>query len=173
MELMKAITKRKSVRAYKPEQIPDDILDTILCAGSLAPVGMGQYDSMHFTVIQDKDILSKISLFVQQMMKREGDALYGLQTLVLVSSKEQPGPGIDYVNAGGMLENIALAATEQEIGSVIIWGSALAVEADQDLKQALSIPDGFHAVAGIGLGYAQNPNSVEKEMTNKISTNRV
>lgn len=173
MEVLKAITKRKSVRAYKPEQVPDDILDKILCAGSLAPVGMRQYDTMHFTVIQDKDILSKISTFIQQMMKREGDPLYGLSTLVLISSKEQMSPGFDYVNAGGMMENMALAAVEYEIGSVILWGTALAVESNNDLKQALSIPEGFHAVSSIGLGYALKQDSNEKEMTNKISTNRV
>ncbi len=33
METLKAISLRKSVRAYKPEQIPDDILDMIINAG--------------------------------------------------------------------------------------------------------------------------------------------
>lgn len=39
METLEAISLRKSVRAYKDEQISNEILDSILKAGCQAPVG--------------------------------------------------------------------------------------------------------------------------------------
>jgi hypothetical protein len=38
METLKAIEARKSTRGFKPDQIPDAALETILKAGAQAPV---------------------------------------------------------------------------------------------------------------------------------------
>lgn len=55
METMKAIAKRKSTRAFNPEKgIAKADLDTILAAGCAAPVGAGDYSSLHLTIIQSK-----------------------------------------------------------------------------------------------------------------------
>lgn len=173
MELMKAIALRKSVRAYNDEQIAEEKIDTILSAGSAAPVGMGRFDNLHITVIQNKDIINKISAGIKAMMKREGDPLYNAQTLILVSSKEAEAPGIDYTNASCVMENMLLAGADLGIGSVIVWGIAMVVEADQSLKDALSIPNGYHALIGASFGYAANADQKEKELVQKIQTSRV
>lgn len=173
METMKAIALRKSVRAYREEQIPEEKLEKILSAGSAAPVGMARYDSLHLTVIQDKEIINKISTSIREMMKRENDPLYGAQTLILVSSKEMPAPGIDYTNASCVMENMLLAGADLGIGSVIVWGIAMAVEADKSLQEALSIPEDFHALIGASFGYAVDEEQKEKELTLKIQSNRV
>lgn len=173
METMKTIALRKSVRAYSDEQIAEEKIDTILAAGSAAPVGMARYDSLHIAVIQDKDIINKISAGIKEMMKREGNPLYNAQTLILVSSKEAEVPGIDYTNASCMMENMLLTGADLGIGSVIVWGIAMVVEADKSLKEALSIPDGFHALIGASFGYAANAEQKEKELTQKIQTSRV
>ncbi len=39
-----ALAQRRSVRAYKPDQITDDELKTGLEAGTWAPTGMGRQD---------------------------------------------------------------------------------------------------------------------------------
>lgn len=39
MNTLEAIAKRVSVRAYRPEQIPEETLQAILKAGMAAPVG--------------------------------------------------------------------------------------------------------------------------------------
>ena len=61
MDLMKTIAMRKSTRNYKSEQINDKSLNTIINAGCAAPVGMGAYNSVHITVIQNPDLLDKIA----------------------------------------------------------------------------------------------------------------
>ena len=40
-ETLKTLMERRSVRSYKEEQVPEDILQQILEAGEYAPSGMG------------------------------------------------------------------------------------------------------------------------------------
>ncbi|NLB91740.1 MAG: hypothetical protein GX786_11055 [Clostridiales bacterium] len=50
-KLHKQSQKRSSIRAYRSEQISAQELETILFAGSAAPVGRGNYAGLHITVI--------------------------------------------------------------------------------------------------------------------------
>lgn len=170
---MKTIATRKSTRVYTGKQISDEVLNAILAAGCAAPVGMGMYDSLHLTVIQDKEILKNISAGVAKAMNMDSDPLYGAPTIVLVSSKEPIAPGVDYTNAGAVIQNMLLAATDKGIGSVLIWGTALAVGAVDELRKALAIPDGFNPVCSAALGYATSPDQTEKDLSITISMNRV
>ena len=60
MNTMETICKRKSVRNYTGENITNEELSTILKAANASPVGMGQFDSLHLTVITNKELLNKI-----------------------------------------------------------------------------------------------------------------
>ncbi len=152
MDTLKAIAGRSSVRAYTDEQVSAENLNTVLEAGCAAPVGMGQYDKMHITVVQDKGLLSRISATVQQMMQRPGDPLYGAPTLIMISSVEMPMPGLEYTDGSWIAENMQLAAADLGLGSVIIWAAGVAANADPELKKDLEIPDGNKAVISIVLG---------------------
>lgn len=68
------------------------------------------------------------------------DPLYNAPALILVSSKKMPFPNIEFVDAGCIMQNMMLEATEQGLGSVVIWGSSMVVNAVPDLKKALQIP---------------------------------
>ena len=77
-------------------------MNAILAAGCAAPIGMGKYESAHLTVIQNKDMLAKLSAAAAGAMGRDGDVLYVAPTVVLISSADVGVPGIDYANAGCM-----------------------------------------------------------------------
>lgn len=47
--MIETICSRKSVRSYTGENITAAELDVILKAANAAPVGMGQFDSLHLT----------------------------------------------------------------------------------------------------------------------------
>lgn len=61
MEFMEVIKRRKSVRKYIDKQISEEELRQILFAGCAAPISRKDYDSIKFTVVQDKTMLNKIS----------------------------------------------------------------------------------------------------------------
>lgn len=174
METLNAISLRKSVRNYKPEQISDEVLDIIVKAGFKAPVGSSQYDSLHITVIQNEAILKRIAIAtsdsVYQMINVRKNMDFGAKTLIMVSSTPARVPGIEYANAACVLENMILAATDQNVDS-ILWAAATAVvKQDQELKKILEIPEGFSPVLCASFGYA---TTYEAPKEHTISVNVV
>ena len=140
METMKAITKRKSTRAFDPEKkVAESKLNAILTAGCAAPVGAGDYASLHLTVIQNRETLDKISKAVQAVLKVERDVLYGVPVLVLVSSSEHKFPNVQYANVGCVMENMLLAAADLEVDSIYLWGAVNVLAQIPELQKELGI----------------------------------
>jgi FMN reductase [NAD(P)H] len=64
METLDAINKRKSIRAYKDEQITKEELDAIVGVANKAP-NAGPFQ---VTVIQDKEFLDEINKKTKEFM---------------------------------------------------------------------------------------------------------
>ncbi len=60
MSVFDAIAKRRSIRSYKPDSIPADVLDRLLNAIRLAPSG-GNQQPYKFIIVQDKEIKAKLA----------------------------------------------------------------------------------------------------------------
>jgi nitroreductase len=173
METLKAIEARKSTRGFKPEQIPDAALEAVLAAGTQAPVGMAAFDSIHFTVIQDAALLKKISDAATKNTEREGqDIYYGAPTVIVVSSKEQPIPELAFANAGTIVENFLLAATDLGINSVYVFGSMMGFRNDPGLAAEAGIPEGYKPVSSAALGYATEEMAAAPKVTRDIAIYR-
>ena len=56
MNTMETICQKKSVRNYTGENITNEELSTTLKAANASPVGMEQFDSLHLTVITNKEL---------------------------------------------------------------------------------------------------------------------
>ena len=175
MEMIKTIAMRKSTRSYKTEQITSESLTTILNAGCAAPVGMGAYDSVHITVIQNSELLDKItkataSLFGNPKMK----PFYGAPTLIIISSKSNDkAPTVGVANAACIIENMTLTATDLGLGSVYLWAFLSSFSADAELLKELSLPEGFVPVSAIAVGYPTEPLTAKKELKQTISINTI
>ena len=173
-ETLATIQKRKSTRGFKSEQIPAAALDTILKAGEAAPVGMGAFDTIHFTVVQNAELIKKISDAATRGTPRAGvDIFYGAPTLIIVSSAAQPFPGLDLVDAGGIIQNFLLAATDIGIDSVHILGTTAAFTADPELLQLVGIPEGFKVISSAIFGYATEAALAIPKPPRSIAVNRV
>ena len=87
---LKDLKTRRSIRAYRPEQIKEEELQKILEAGTYAPTGMGK-QSPRIVVVQDqetRDLLSKLNAAV---MGNDSDPFYGAPTvLVVLADRERP-----------------------------------------------------------------------------------
>ncbi len=53
-ETIKSILARRSFKAFKSDEIPEDVLETIIEAGKFAPTGMNR-QPWHFTVIKTEE----------------------------------------------------------------------------------------------------------------------
>ena len=174
MDTIQAICSRTSTRSYRDEQVGADALQTILEAGMSAPVGSGAYDSLHLTVVQNRELFSKIDKAVSDlifsMSGKRMNKKFGAPTMVFVSSKPATVSGLEYANAACVLENMAIAATGLGIDSIIWGGAAAAVAQNEELTAKLEIPAGYKPVLCISLGYGKNE---AHSSVHEITVNRV
>lgn len=168
MEVFEALNKRKSVRAYQDRQIPEEILQKIIAAGLKAPCA-GAY---HMYVIQDKDILKKMSKHIKdtmlsfdvpQLTARFGvpgfDPMYNAPTCIVLSgSLDNP---MCAMNAAAAVENMIIAATALGVDSVFSAGTAQAFLGDGDYLEAeLGVPADHTMNCGVLLGYPSTGDDV-------------
>ncbi len=147
MELMETIKKRRSVRAYKSQEISDETLDKILEAARLAPSASNR-QPWKFIVVRDpkkRQELAKASrnqLFV-------GEAPVVIAGVALnpdrVMRCEVPAYAVDLSIA---LTHITLAAADEGLGTC--WIGAFWQE---EAKKILGVPDEYKIVGLMPLGY--------------------
>ena len=166
METMKAIAKRKSTRDFKPDQVPEDILQKILGAAYAAPVGLGEYNTIQLTVVQDPAMLDTLREAASKAFAGAGkNVFYGAPTLIIVSCTAGQVPELAMANAACIVENMMLAATDLGVDSVYIWSTVPAFRAQPPLARDIGLPGGFRPFASVALGYAASPDDSEKDMT--------
>ena len=68
-EILRGLKERRSCRSYKPELIPEDVLEQILEAGTYAATGMGRQSPVMIAVTDRalRDRLSKMNAAVMGM----------------------------------------------------------------------------------------------------------
>ena len=104
------LLERRSVRAYKPEQIADAELKSVLSAGLAAPSAMNRQPTV-LLVVQDKATIEKLSKLNARVMGKENiDPFYGAPTVIVVlSDRNIPTPVEDGSLVLGNLMNAAHA----------------------------------------------------------------
>ena len=87
MDTLTAIATRRSTRVYKPEQISDSQLQTVLAAGWASPVGHGAYDELYISVVQNPKILENFAEYCGQAFGNpKYNPFYGAPTLIRKAS---------------------------------------------------------------------------------------
>ena len=153
MNTMDAIKARHSTRAFTGKQISPEDLDAILFAGGQAAVGGADFKSMKIFAVQDPALLQAID--EASATRRPGShPLYGAPTLVVLASKESILPNIEFTNAGCVLQNMLIAATDLGIDSIYLWMPMYGINEDPELIGRLGFPEGFSCVGAVALGYA-------------------
>lgn len=162
MEFTQVLKLRKSVRKYNQEkQITEVQLEKILFAGMAAPVSRKDYKSLKFTVIQDNVLLKEIS----DAFKEAEHPLYGVPTLILVSTQAASVENVEYFNVACIIENMLLAATDLGLGSIYLTSFLEGLTARKDLLDKLEIPDGYTPLSAVGVGYSAFEEKVANEET--------
>ena len=97
-DVFEVIKNRRSVRAYKDEQVEDEKIEKILEAAIMAPTARGEAP-WHFTVVQNKEVLEDINSSVHSILSNSGDefleaiaesdvnVMHNAPTVVFVSAK--------------------------------------------------------------------------------------
>ena len=153
MEFMETIRRRQACRAFQDTQLSGAQLDALLKAANAAPVDMGHYESVHLTVVQNKDLLEKLNVGAAACM---GDPslrpTYDAPTVIIVSCDKAEPEEMNYCSAACVVENLLLTAADMGLGGVYLMGCVRALQDMNDLQAEMNIPDGFMPMAGMAVG---------------------
>jgi nitroreductase len=163
-----ALKTRRSIRSYKPEQITDEELRTVLEAGTWAPTGMGFQDPW-IVAVQDPALKEKISLMNREFLGSDSDPFYGAPTYVLVFAS-RPEKWRNGVPDGSLvLGNMMNAAHAIGLGSCWINREQEMFDTDEgkELIRQWGLPEDVMGVGALALGYpASEPKAPKPRKDN-------
>lgn len=151
-ETMKTLTERRSVRAYKADQVPEETVKEILNGGLYAPSGMGQ-QPVKMVVVREKALVEKLSRLNARVMGTDGDPFYGAPMVIVVFADTARGT---YVEDGSLvMGNLMNAAYSLGVDSCWIHRAkeVFELEEGRKLKEAWGIPESYAGVGHCILGY--------------------
>jgi len=144
MPLLDAIFRRRSIRRYKSEPVPEQVMKNILEAGRLAP-SANNAQPWHFIVVTDPKLKHALSQGKYNwFVKDSAFAVVGCR------EKNNKWSTIDTTIA---LENMVIAAKAQRVGSCWVGDFK-----ENEVKKLLGIPDNLKIICLITFGYpAEKP----------------
>lgn len=155
-EVLEAMEQRRSVRKYKPDPVPREIIDRIVRAGTYAASGMGRQETIIVAVTNRelRDRLSKMNA-AYGGWKPEFDPFYGAPAvLIVLADKSWPTRVYD---GSLVMGNLMLAAHALGIGSC--WIHRAREEFDSDEGKAilrdLGIEGEYEGIGHCILGYPE------------------
>ncbi|MDR3123652.1 MAG: nitroreductase family protein [Treponema sp.] len=198
MDYLELLKHRASTRKFLEDQITEKELSVILLAANGAPVGSNLYRDIQLTVVQNREILDKLSQAAakrsedkRRMKEIAGDTIleldegkpakisnpfYGAPTVIFVSHRNQAiQPGIEYSNAACVVLSMHLAATELGLGSVFMWHALESMRELPELDNSylLNLPEGFSPLLGIAIGYPAKERKARELQADKIQANAI
>jgi nitroreductase len=162
-EVLKAISDRRSIRQYKPEQITQEELDTILKA-AVESRSAKNSQPWHFSVVRDQNVIKQVNETACAALAKGGggyanvrDIFYSAPTVIFISANKEATPWAS-LDCGIAAQTIALAAHSIGLGTVLLglpamaWGDDL--EQNAKLNAMLKFPEGYSFALAIAVGYA-------------------
>lgn len=188
---LETIARRRSVRAFLPEQLKEETLQAILDAGRNAPSGGGSRTT-HLFVIQNAGVLRRIQAVVEHafaQMELRDDLYKSLQNSIRLSQKggyefffraptfiiaaNRRGYGNAMADSACVLENMMIAAASLDVGAC--WINQLHwLDENEEVRavlRELGLSGEETVTGGLALGYpkAENAFRVLKKDGNPIT----
>ena len=157
-DIIKAMEERRSIRKFKPDMIPDEILNQIIEAGLYAPSGRGRQAPIVIAVT-NKELRDKLSTVNGKIFGwKEGmDPFFGAPVILIVLSDKTADT---YVYDGALtMGNMMNAAHSLGIGSCWIHRAREEFEMPEykELLKSLGITGDYEGIGHCILGYPDGP----------------
>ena len=164
-ETLKNLLERRSCRSYKPELIPEDVLNQILEAGTYAATGMGKQSPI-LIAVTDKKVRDQLSAMNAKVMGAAIDPFYGAPVVVIVLA-DRSVPTHVY-DGSVVMGNLMNAAHALGIGSCWIHRAKEEFESEEGkaILKSLGIEGDYEGIGHCILGYKageEKPAAPRKE----------
>lgn len=151
-EVINNMKTRRSIRKYKPDMIPEDMLNRIIEAGTYAATGMGKQSPI-IIAVTNKEIRDKFSKMNAEIMGVDSDPFYGAPVVLIVLADKAR---LTYVYDGSLvMGNLMLAAHAEGIGSCWIHRAKEEFESAEGkaFLKSLGIEGDYEGIGHCVLGY--------------------
>ncbi len=167
MDVLEAIKGRRSVRAFKPDDVPNAVVEQLIDAARWAP-SAGNIQPWEFIIVRNPELKRKLAeAALGQRFIEEAPVV------VVVCANEirsTQGYGMRGKNlyciqdTAAAIQNLLLAAYSMGLGTC--WVGAFR---EEEARRALRIPEGIRPVAIIPIGYpAESPTAPAKRSLKQI-----
>jgi nitroreductase len=176
MELRETIEKRRSIRKYQAEDVPDELLLDLIDCARLAPSGHNR-QPWKFEIVRGekkdaiadalsnkmKDVSGTTAIHTAGIIK-EAPVLI----VAYLTEENEENYLYDILSIGGAIEHILLRATELNLGSLWIGNTS---HIEEEIKDILHTND--RAISTIAVGYkAQEPHARPRKSLEEILINK-
>ena len=156
-ETMQNILTRRSIRQYKPDPVPRELIDQVVLAGTYAPTARGMQSPI-ILAITDKEIRDRLARANAEFTDKEGeDPFHGAPVvLVVLADKSKP----NHVYDGSLvMANLMLAAHALGLGSCWIHRAREEFQQPewQELLRSLGVEGEYEGIGHCILGYPDGP----------------
>jgi len=179
-ETLKTIAERYSCRSFTGTPVEREKLDAILMAGLQAPTA-GNSQRFRLIATDRKELIDEIDAALIEMIKaanpaqmdrineRGGKVFFNASAAIFVPI-EHTGPWSAELDAGIVVENMALAAQSLDVGNIIVLAPRTLFSGDQadEWKKKLQFPQGFEFGIALLLGYATDFGKPHEPDTEKV-----
>ena len=151
-EALKLIESRRSIRSYKPDMVPDDLIDKVIEAGTFAATGGGRQSPI-IIAVKNRKTRDKLSKLNADIMGAETDPFYGAPLVLIVLADRSSST---YLYDGSLvMGNLMLAAHALGLGSC--WIHRAKEEFDRpegkEILKDLGITGDYEGIGHCILGY--------------------
>ncbi len=161
-EVFTKMQTRRSVRSFKPDMLPKELVEQIVTAGTYAATGRN-LQSPIILAITNKDVRDKLSRLNAEIMGSTNDPFYGAPVvLVVLADKSCP----TYVYDGSLvMGNLMLAAHELGVGSCWVHRAKEEFERPEGkaILDELGIEGDYEGIGHCILGYVDGEYPAARE----------
>ena len=167
-EVLNNIYTRRSIRKFKEQDVPKDLVDEIVKAGTYAPSGKN-LQTYRFYVMQNADSIKSLQDVVAKGMENPAYTLYGAKAIVLVACEKEAVNGVSDCSCA--IENMLLAAHSLGLGAC--WINQLKNCGDKaevaDYLEDLGIDKDMQVVGMVGMGYPDEEREAAKRQDDLVT----
>lgn len=148
------IKSRRSIKKYKSDPVPEELLDKILEAGTYAPTGKNMQTPI-ILAVTNKEMRDRISRLNAAVLGMDIDPFYNAPCVCVVLADRSVLP-ITYVNDGSLvMGNMMLAAHSLGLGSCWVHRAREVFETEEgrEILRELGIEGDFVGIGNCIIGY--------------------
>lgn len=155
-EVIQSMLRRRSIRFYKEETIPQETLEQILQAGTYAATGMNRQSPI-IVAVTNREARDRLSRMNASVMGQNGDPFYGAPVVLAVLARREISTHV--YDGSLVMGNLMLAAHALGVGSCWIHRAKEVFDAPEGkaLLREWGVEGDYEGIGFCILGYASQP----------------